>query len=537
MSATSPEFVQWCDVASFLIEHKVLLLFLVLGIGTAFGNVRIRGISIGPAAVLFTALAFSAVSEQLALPEIVGTFGLAVFAYTVGLTAGPSFFASLRTGLRPVLMVFSALAGLGLVTWGIGSLLGLSPGLTAGLYAGSTTNTPGLAAATLRLGGNPEPTVAYGLTYAGGVTIMLAAAAWTLRRSPDAGTDAATEELRSLTIDVTRDNVLTVAELTFTPYGRVIFTRHQSAGDPVHVSSGDVVVRPGDRVLVIGVQRAINHVVKQLGQASEVNLAEHRHDVDFRRIILSQSRFYGRTIGQLNLLAKFDARATRVRRADHDFLATDGFVLQAGDRIRVAAPVDQMQAVSTYLGDSEHGASDINPLGLAAGMALGLLVGTAPLVVPGLGTVTLGHAAGPLVVGLVLGRLQRSGPVVWTLPHQSAQVLTQLGILLFLAYAGGRAGTAFVDALRSPLGLQLIAAGALVTGLHAGALLAASRWWLRSPGQRTAGYLAASQTQPAVLAFANAATRYDQRVALGYALVYPVAMITKIMVAQLLTLT
>lgn len=523
-------------MTSFLVESPVLLLFVILAIGTAVGQIKVRGISIGPAAVLFAALAFSAVHRELALPEVVGTLGLALFAYTVGLTAGPSFFSSLRSGARPVAMVFGVLVGVGVVTWGVGHLLGFDAGTTAGLYAGANTNTPALAAALERVGG-AEPTVAYSLTYALGVLILLAAAAYGIKRPLEQEVEPAAEStLANVTIKVTNDNVLSVSELTFTPYGRVLFSRHQQHDEEIGMSRGDTVLRPGDRVLAIGPSAALEHVIKVLGRRSGLRLDEERHDVDFRRIVLSEKRFFGRTVAELELWRRFEARPTRVRRSDHDFLATDGFVLQAGDRIRVAAPRERMPEVAAFLGDSEHGTADINPLGLAAGLAMGLIFGELPILVPGLGLITLGAAAGPLLVGLVLGRVQRSGRVVWTLPHQGAEVLTQLGLLLFLAYAGGRAGSAFVAALQTPLGVKLILAGAVVSTVHAVALVAVSRRALGVSGPRLGGMVAGSQTQPAILAFANGATRFDERVALGYAMVFPVAMVTKILVAQVLTI-
>lgn len=115
-------------------------------------------------------------------------------------------------------------------------------------------------------------------------------------------------------------------------------------------------------------------------------------------------------------------------------------------------------------------------------------------------------------------------------------MLTQLGLLLFLAYAGGRAGSAFLAAVQTPLGLKIIAAGAVVSAVHAAALLVISRGFLGVGGPRLAGFISGSQTQPAILAFANSTSRFDERVALGYALVYPVAMVTKIVITQILTI-
>lgn len=521
-------------MVELLVDRPVLLLFVVLALGTALGRIRVKGVGLGPAGVLFAALALSGVDERLALPEVLGTFGLAVFAYAVGITAGPSFFAALRSGAGWVGLVAATLLGCGALTWGLGRLLGFGAGEIAGLYAGANTNTPGLAAALVRLDGAPEPTVAYSLSYVGGVVVMLLAAAWALRR--DTGADDEqddTPHITTTTVRVTRDNALEIGELTTTPHGRVLFSRFERDG-LIRMTKSSTVLRPGDLALVVGPEPALRHMTKQLGEPSDERLEAERSDLDYRRIVLSERRFFGRRVSELQLWERYGARPTRVRRGDQDFLATGGLVLQAGDRIRVAAPRERMPEVAAYLGDSEHGTSDINPLGLALGMALGLLLGAVPFHVPGLGGVELGQAAGPLLVGLVLGRLGRTGPVVWTLPRQASETLNQVGILLFLAYAGGRAGSALIDALRSPLGLKLVLAGLLVTVVHAAALVVLGRRLLRPGGGRLAGIVAGSQTQPAVLAYAEETSRHDQRVALGYALVYPVAMVVKILVAQVL---
>lgn len=518
--------------------QPILLLFILLALGTMLGRVQIRGIGLGPAGVLFAALAFSASNPDFAVPEVVGTLGLALFAYTIGLVAGPSFFASLRTGFRPVAMVFCILVLLGLLTWGLGRLLGLDPGTVAGLYAGAGTNTPGLAAAIVRLDGSPAPTVGYSISYVGGVLIMFVAATTVVRRGgkrPDPEGPAAVPQVHTRTIAVTRDNALQIRELRRTPHGDVLFSRHRTPDGELHMAAGATVLQPGDLVHVIGADRALDHLTRQLGELSDEVLYVDRKDVDFRRIVVSNKQLFGRTIHELQLWERFGARPTRVRRADQDLLATDGLVVQPGDRIRVAAPADQIGNVATYLGDSEHATSDINPLGLATGLTFGLLLGAIPFTIPGLGALHLGSAAGPLIVGLVLGRLGRTGRMRWTLPHSGAETLTQLGLLLFLAYAGGRAGSQVVNAITSPLGLQLLLAGALITAVHAAALLIGGHY-LQLAAPRKAGIIAGSQTQPAILAYANEATGFDQRVTLGYAMVYPVAMIAKIIVCQILTM-
>jgi putative transport protein len=214
-------------------------------------------------------------------------------------------------------------------------------------------------------------------------------------------------------------------------------------------------------------------------------------------------------------------------------VAHETFVLQMGDRLRVIAPTDVMPQVTTHLGDSDRGMSDINVGGLALGLAVGLGVGLVHLPFPG-GGFALGAAAGTLLVGLVFGRVGRIGPVVTSMSHGAAQSLSALGMVTFLAFAGVRAGQHISSALSGGAGWQLALLGLGLTGLAAVLVVVALHAVSRMPWLETAGAVAGVQTQPAVLAFVNERTGYDTRVGVGYALVYPVAMIVKILVAQVL---
>jgi putative transport protein len=274
-------------------------------------------------------------------------------------------------------------------------------------------------------------------------------------------------------------------------------------------------------------------VVADLGHPSSVKLVLDRTLLDFRRMAVSNHEVAGRSLGDLDLPGHFTATATRVRRGDVDLLATDDLVLALGDRVRVVAPREQLTAVARYLGDSERGATDINPVGLFTGLGLGLLLGLIVVPIPGGQVLSLGVAGGPLLVGLVLGRTQRTGPVLWSLPHSVSATLSQFGMLAFLAYAGSTSGDALAKALRTDIGPRLLIAGAVVTALTATGLLL-SRRFSGAYGATLAGVVAGAQTQPAVLAYSNDVTNADPRVNLGYALVYPVAMIVKVILAPIL---
>jgi putative transport protein len=524
-------------IVDLLVEHTVLLYFLYIAIGAVLGQIRIRGVLIGPAAVLFSALAISAIDERLALPEIVGQIGLVLFAYCVGVNSGPTFFDTLRTGGRAVALVaVTLMVGAG-VAIGAGALAGLSPELTAGAFTGALTNTPALAAATEQLESS-EPTVGYSVTYVFGVVGMLIAAAWALRGKTEPKVSAVPEpepELTMRSVRVESTGLPTLRELITEFDDRIRFSRVRH-DRRVTIATDDFHPMPGDVVSVIGPANVVDEVVERLGHESSLHLELDRKALDFRRIAVSNSAVAGRPLGELGLLDRFGATATRVRRGDIDFLANDEFVIHVGDRVRITAPKARMGEVSAYFGDSEHEASALNPIGFMVGIVIGLLIGLIAIPLPGGGKLALGIAGGALVAGLVLGRLHRTGPILWSIPFPTANALGEYGMLAFLAYAGSTSGSKLVTALETGLGPPLFIVGLVIT--------ATAALMLRFLGPRVgglsgpvlAGAMAGSQTQPAVLAFANQRTKADPRVSLGYALVYPVAMIIKVLVAPLIGL-
>ncbi|MBI1351468.1 MAG: transporter [Actinomycetales bacterium] len=531
----------WADIAA---EQPLLLLTVILAVGGALGSLRIGSFSLGPAAVLFTALAFSAYDERLRLPAILGVFGLAVFAYVVGVGAGPSFFAALRTGGRALAVVVGALL-VGAVATVLGAhAVGLDGPLLSGIYAGALTNTPALAAAT-EAWSSDLPTVGYSVTYLFGVLGMLLAALVSLRLpAPRKALAPVTEDapppaLDTMTVRIEVGSLPDLGTLVEQYDHRLVFSRIMRGDAPGHpgtvdIATDDAIPQPGDILTVIGEPDAIAAFVEHAGHPSTVALTLDRSLVDYRRIAVSDPRVAGRSLDELRLRRRFGAVATRVRRGDVDLLATDDLVLQVGDRVRVVAPRSRMQDVTEFLGDSERGASAYSITSLALGLALGVLLGELDFPLPGGGAFALGLAGGPLLVGLLLGRVGRTGPILWTLPHSVAATLSQLGMMLFLAYAGSNSGSALAEALGSPTGPRLLLVGALVTSITAATVILGARLLAGCHGPRLAGMLAGLQTQPAVLAYANESTKDDPRVNLGYALVYPAAMIVKVIVAPLL---
>ncbi len=221
-----------------------------------------------------------------------------------------------------------------------------------------------------------------------------------------------------------------------------------------------------------------------------------------------------------------------VRRGDVDLVARPDLVVELGDRIRVVAPRERLDEVTAELGDSERAVVVADPIGFTLGLLLGLAVGLIPLPLPGT-TLQLGTAAAPLLVGLGLGRLGRTGPVVWQLPYATNQSLRQLGALLFLGTVGLGAGPDLATALTTARSLRLLVLGLLVTTLAAVALVAIGRS-MGLGAARLAGTLAGAQNQPAILSFAVDRFEGDDRVNLAYALLFPPTFVAKILAAQVL---
>ncbi|MEJ2579488.1 MAG: TrkA C-terminal domain-containing protein [Kineosporiaceae bacterium] len=521
---------------AFLAEQPLVLLFLLFTLGSALGAVRVADIQIGPAAVLFTAIGVSSLAAAqditLAIPEAVGVLGLILFTYTVGIISGPAFFGVLRHGWGPMLTLAGILSVIAVVVAALGRAFGLSTPTIAGTFAGSLTNTPALAAAAERSGHPGATTVGYSIAYIYGVIGMLIAATIVLRRRK-AG-DTGTPELTNLTIRVEREDRPRVRDVTRAHSEGIVFSRvAHGETSPILVAEDDEILAPGDLVTVVGPQAEVEAVARDLGHRSSHTLNTNGQRLDSRRITLSNRDLAGRTLGDLDLGERFGAAVSRVRRGDVDMIATDDIQLQLGDRLRVIVPTDRMREVATHLGDSERGMSDINPIGFAAGLALGVLIGTIWVPLPG-GGFEVGAAAGTLLVGLVFGRLGRIGPLVTGLPRAAASALSTFGMLAFLAYAGTRGGGSFASAITSGLGWRIAVVGLVATSLAATAIVFTGWWLHRVEATQLAGMLAGAQTQPAILAFANERTGFDNRVALGYALVYPTAMIGKIVLAQVL---
>ena len=523
------------SLSDTLAANPILLLFGVVAIGFAAGRVRVGGFSLGIAAVLFAGIGVGAIDDRFVLPDAFWILGLALFVYTVGLASGPGFLSALRRrGLAVNALVLAAIVAASLVAVAGHELLGLSAARATGAFTGGETNTPALAAAIETLKGKTEfarlaaqPIVGYSLAYPLGVVLPLLVVWFVLRRERRRPTSVPPPPLVVQTVLV-EHGAGTLEELR--DRHDVAFGRLQH-DERLEAATATLEPAPGDLLSVVGAREEVDAVVAELGQPSAEEIELDRHDLDFRRIVVSSRAVASRRIGELDLDARFGASATRVRRGDVDLVADPDTQLELGDRIRIVAPPSRMKEIATFFGDSYRALGEIDALTFSIGIAAGLALGAVSVPIPG-GHFSLGSAGGPLIAGLVLGAVGRTGPLVWQPSYTASLTLRQLGMVLFLAGIGLRAGPSFSSAISESSALLAVATGAAATTAALAVLLVGGMRFLHMPGRTLVGVVAGMQTQPAVLAYASDQLDDDRELTLGYASVYPLAVIAKIVIAQ-----
>ena len=521
-------------MASLFASSPLLALFVVVALGAAIGAIRIGPLRFGAAGALFVGLTVSALHPEVVSTHmsIVQPMGLAFFVYCVGISAGATFFQDLRKqtnllALTTIVCVVGAL--IALVG---GRLLGLSSGLTSGLFTGALTAAPALDTAT-RLTGDPNAAVGYAFGYPVGVIGGILIVTITVTRKwvgPKDTPSLAGSSLEAVSIHVSKH--INTRDIDAWRDQRVRLSYLRRDGRTRVTAPGEDLL-PGDHVVMVGDPASIKEAAPLVGEVLDHNLEDDRSDLAFERIVVSNPDVAGRSVSELNVTKRFGAVITRVRRGDLDLLARDDLDLQLGDHVAVVVPTDELDDIAEWLGDSERRVAEVDGMAFGIGLVLGLLLGIVSFPLPGGQGFQLGAAAGPLIVGMVLGALRRTGPLVWTLPAAANLTIRQIGLMLFLAALGLNAGPQFASLLGSPEGWRaaLLAAVMVVVCCIIQALGAK---FIGLSSARAAGGIAGFLGQPAVLQAADARVT-DERIEAAYATLFAFAIIIKILLLPVIT--
>ena len=521
-------------MASLFTSSPLLALFVVVALGAAIGAIRIGPLRFGAAGALFVGLIVSAVHPEVVSTHmsIVQPMGLAFFVYCVGISAGATFFQDLRKQTNLLaLTTIVCIVGAAIALAG-GRLLGLSSGLTSGLFTGALTAAPALDTAT-RLTGDANAAVGYAFGYPVGVIGGILIVTLTVTRKwlgPKDTPSLAGASLEAVSVHVTKQ--INTRDIAAWREQRVRLSYLRRDGRTRVIAPGEDLL-PGDHVVMVGDPTSIKDTAPLVGEILDHNLEDDRSDLAFERIVVSNPDVAGRSVSELNVTKRFGAVITRVRRGDLDLLARDDLDLQLGDHVAVVVPTEELDDIAEWLGDSERRVAEVDGMAFGIGLVLGLLLGIVSFPLPGGQGFQLGAAAGPLIVGMLLGALRRTGPLVWTLPAAANLTIRQIGLMLFLAALGLNAGPQFASLLGSPDGWRAALLAAVMVVVCC-ALQAIGAKFIGLSAPRAAGGVAGFLGQPAVLQAADARVT-DERIEAAYATLFAFAIIVKILLLPIIT--
>lgn len=539
------------------VAHSILIIAIVIAIGIILGKIKIFGISFGATWILFVGILFShfGLTVDKTVMDFVRDFGLILFIFSLGLQVGPGFFSSFKSGgVKMNLMAFI------IVMLGVGATVIMSVATDTpmptmvGVMSGAITNTPGLGAAqqTLtELTGTTDPTLATGYAVAYpigviGVILTLVAARAVFRvdikkeQEAIAKRNQVKDSAYKLAVEVNNDAICgkTIQEIDKIIGRNFVVSRQYLTSGHMEIPTSESIINKGDKLLIITSSANAESIIAFLGKRIDMDQKEwERLDTNLvsRRLVVTRSAINGKSLGELNIRAQFGINITRVNRAGIDLTARPDLELQLGDRVMVVGSEKAIAKVASLLGNSAKKLREPNLIPLFLGIFTGIIVGSIPIMLPGLSQpLKLGIAGGPLVIAILIARFGHKVGMVTYTTMSSNMMLREIGIALFLGAVGLGAGEGFVDAIVGG-GYMWILYGAVITIVPIVIAALIARFAFRMDYFSIAGIICGSHTNPPALAFMNSS--YDEsQIAVAYATVYPLAMFLRVIVAQLMVL-
>lgn len=510
-------------------QQPMMALFLTIALGYLLGEVNIKGFSLGVGAVLFVALGMGWFAPESVPAPMVGTLGLALFLYGVGIAYGKLFFAGLTSpaGIRANLIALVGVLSAGAVSLIFVETMNLNLGYAMGLFAGSGTSTPTLQAAISTLG-NDDPAIGYSVSYPFGVAgpILFLYIAFMVLKPKSSAPPAAGLELLEIALRNPEFFGKRAGEVmaSLPAEVQIVALRHASHNEPVLPNS---TIAENDVLLVTAANKEeLAKAATLLGEAAPGRFVKDREDLDYLRVFASKPTVVGRALGDLDLPGEQNAVLIQVRRGDADILPRPDLVLEFGDRVGVLANRGDFAAMRKYFGDSIKGTAEFSYISIGIGMALGFLIGAIQVPLPFIGKLSVGMA-GVLIMALILGNLRHTGGLNWTVPLSANLVLRNLGLTLFLAQVGMASGPKFAATV-TETGFIMLTMGVAVVVALVVPIMIIGLFIYRLPYDEVAGIISGACGNPAILAYANRVAPTD-RPDLYYAMIFPGMTIVKIL--------
>ncbi|WP_182867426.1 putative transporter [Stieleria mannarensis] len=538
------------------VAAAILIVTLVAVSGLVLGGIRIRGIGLGPAGVLFSGILFghfgASIDHEIA--DFTKEFGLILFVFTIGLQLGPGVIELWKKqGILLNSMALSIVVQAVVLICIFVTVLELPALTSAGLFSGATTNTPSLGAAeqaALSLsednrGGIGSLASAYAVAYPGGI-LGIIASMLLIRRifGVDVNEEAAKikqQEKQDYEPIERRSIVIDNPHLGSVPFGKipgveesgVRVSRIRRAGeDVVHVATDETELRDGDLVQLVGPLSELDRIEPVIGRKVDVDLMKEPGEVAYRRILVTDPRALRKPLRELSLDQVFNTTVTRIIRSGVELTVRGSSRFNYGDIAHIVGDKESIERATKFLGNSGKSMKETRFSPLFFGIAVGVVAGMIPFHLPGVPfPIRLGFAGGPLIAAIVFSLIGSIGKFVWYIPYSANLALRELGIILFLACAGLGAGETFFKAALSVEGIKWMGLGIIVTMVPLLTTGIAARVIWKQNFLTICGVIAGSMTDPPALAFANSQADSDAS-STAYAAVYPLTMILRIIAAQ-----
>ena len=541
------------------IAHSVLVLSGVTALGVLLSRIKICGVSLGVTWILFVGIVaghFGLTVEHNVL-HFIKEFGLILFVYSVGLQVGPGFFSSFKKGgltLNAVAVMIVLMSVL--LAYTIHLVTGTSLVTMVGVLCGAVTNTPGLGAAQqtyLEATGAAEPSIAMGYAVAYplgvvGIVMSIVVIKGLFRMNMDKELEKATGSSADTTKMATKYSVgiknaaifgKTIEELhSFVDKDFVVSRLCRESGK-VEIPASTTKLLEGDKLLVISVEANKESIVAFFGELLDMT-SEEWMEMDShmatRKIVVTKHKVNGKTLGELKVRSVFGVNVTRVNRAGVDLVAAPDLELQIGDRVLAVGDDQKLDSFAKMLGNSAKQLREPNLLAIFLGIAVGVVFGSIPFMLPGMPQpVKMGLAGGPLIIAILISRFGYKFNIVTYTTLSANMMLREVGISLFLAAVGIASGEGFVDTVVNKGGFAWIGYGVIITLVPMLAGAAIGRYAFKFNYFQLMGLIAGSGTNPSGLAYSNSVSPINQQ-AVSYATVYPLVMFLRVLTPQILIL-
>lgn len=544
------------------VAHIVLLYAIVIAVGVYLGKIKIGGISIGVTFVLFAGIAaghigFTAPTNILSFLQ---EFGLILFVFMIGLQVGPGFLESFRKGgitlnlLSTVMVVLNVIVMFACYYIFFDTSDPKNLPMMVGTLYGAVTNTPGLGAANETLysifdkGEVPQIASGYACAYPLGVLGIIGA---TIAIKYIFGIKLEKEEEELAKEEEDNDDVkphfmdLEVTNLYLE--GKTLAQVHNFLNRDfvcsrilhdghVSIPNGSTIFHIGDKLFVVCAENDAEAIIAFIGPTINVDWKKQDEPMVSKRILVTRSSINGKTLGQMHFSSAYGVNVTRVTRQGMDLFAIPSLSLQVGDRIMVVGPEDAVNRVGAVMGNSIKRLDAPNIATIFVGVFIGILFGSIPVAIPGIPVpIKLGIAGGPLIIAILIGRYGYKVHLVTYTTTSANMMLREIGLMLFLASVGIKAGDGFLETVIQGDGVKYVYTGFLITIIPILIIGIIARKKYKFNYFTIMGMIAGTYTDPPALAYANSICSKEAP-SIGYSTVYPLSMFLRIFTAQIIVL-